>query len=164
MKDITNFCANHEIKPELSMVYVHKKDGNTYAVATDTFRLIEIKLDEFLNGNIEDGYYSKENWKKMCKAYNKKNQDLQKFSETMKANKAVYGEKDWKYPDYKNIIPAETVAFKPVKVNREYFIDFISMITDNFGNVDLDDIKMVSKNNMLYYVSEDIKLLLMPTD
>ena len=49
MKDITSFCDKTEIKPEISLVYVHSSNGNKYAVATDGFRLIEWKIeDDFL--------------------------------------------------------------------------------------------------------------------
>lgn len=168
MQDITKFTAKDKIKPELSMVYVHKKDGNKYAVATDAFRLVEIKLDDFLNEMIELGYYSVDNWKKMCKSYNKKNRDLQTFSNLMKANNAIFGDKDWNYPEYSNIFPKEDelVIWKSVKTgnlfNKKYFIEFIEMIPEkSFGTLDFNNILLKQEKEMLYYKSDNIKLLLM---
>ena len=65
MKDITSFCDKTEIKPEISLVYVHSSNGNKYAVATDAFRLIEWKIeDDFLKEVITDGFYNAKNGNK----------------------------------------------------------------------------------------------------
>lgn len=164
MKDITPFLSKSLIKRELAMVYVHRKDGNTYAVATDAFRLVEIKLDEFLNSdNLPTGYYTASNWKIMTKAYNAKKQDLQKFSDTIKANEVFYKDMDNVYPDYEKIIPKpdELTPLQLIDVDRDYFVEFLQMIdVDGFKRLKLSEIKS-GKNNIIYYKSDNMQILLM---
>ena len=98
MNDITSFCSNSYIKPILTKVLVHQKDGKKYAVATDSFRLIEWEItDDFLFESIKCGYYNIIEWKTMCKAYNKKKKDLKTFYSVLKDKPEVLDTTD--YPD-----------------------------------------------------------------
>jgi len=159
MQDITPFLSNSTIKPELMHVYVH--DG--HAVATDAFRLIEIKLDDFCAENIPSGYYNATKWKTMYKAYTKKAKDIETFMRTVQEN-AVYVDthKGFNYPSYKNVIPTED-KLKPfhfdVKFNLDYFVDFIKVVAGTSEVVDFASIK--TDGNMAYFENDTTKLLLM---
>jgi hypothetical protein len=160
MKDITPFLSPSQIKPELAHVYVH--DG--LATATDGYRLIEIKLDEFLLDKIPDGFYTAKNWKAMTKAYNAKRQDLMAFDTIVKENNATAEDRSsWHYPDYAQLLPTPDKLhdIEPkTSLNRDYFIDFLKAIpADQFHIVDLSQIKDTGK--MLYYQNDNIKILLM---
>jgi DNA polymerase III sliding clamp (beta) subunit (PCNA family) len=159
MKDITPFLSNSTIKPELMHVYVN--DG--HAVATDSFRLIEIKLDDFCAENIPSGYYSATKWKTMCKAYAKRDKDIETFMRTVQEN-AIYADthKDFNYPSYKNVIPtADKLSdFNPdVKFNLDYFVDFLKVVAGTTDVVDFAKIK--TDGNMAYFENDTTKLLLM---
>lgn len=168
MKDITSFCDKTGIKPELELVYVHTKNGKKYAVATDAFRLIEWKITEdALIEFIADGFYNAKKWTEMCKAWNKKNQDLKSFSDAMKQNFAIT-KQDYNYPEYTVIIPEDIKSFDDsLSVNDNKFIDFIKIIPkDIYGRVHFSDIKIGTKNGkqMIYYSDDTHKILLMPME
>ena len=172
MKDITSFCDKTEIKPEISLVYVHSSNGNKYAVATDAFRLIEWKIeDDFLKEVITDGFYNAKKWKQMCTAYNKNNRDLKTFSDLLKENISTTNQ-DYNYPDYVQIIPdivPENIKDfnSSVCVNDKKFIDFINLIPkDIHGRLKFWDIKIGTKNGkeMIFYWDDTLKILLMPME
>ena len=97
----------------------------------------------------------------MCKAYNKKNQDLKTFADTIKANNAVMNSKDWSFPEYQKIIPTTPGEFNSlVKMNKEYFIDFLELMPDlKFQELNFSQIKIDGK--MIIYKDETLTLLLM---
>lgn len=159
MRDITNFLSKSMIKPELAHVYV--QEG--YAIATDSFRLIEIKLDDFCTENIASGYYSATKWKTMYKAYTKKTKDIETFMRTIQEN-ALYADthKDFNYPSYKNVIPTadKLKDFNhDVKFNLEYLVDFLEVVAGASEVVDFAKIK--TDGNMAYFENDTVKLLLM---
>jgi hypothetical protein len=162
MKDITPFLSTSNIKPELAHIYVH--DG--IAVATDSYRLAEIKLDDFCKENIPNGYYEKKKWQAMCKAYNKKTKDITAFMHAIIENNAVMQEKskDYNYPDYKQIIPQEntlTPFTNDMKFNKVFLSDFMELMQHPL-HVDFSLIK--TNNKMIMYQDNTITLLLMKID
>jgi hypothetical protein len=167
MQDITTFVSKSTIKPELSMVYVHELNGSKYAVATDSYRLAQYKLPDFLQEHMQTGYYQPQAWKDLCKAYNKKNKDLRAIESILIQQDALQSQyNEYNYPEYQNIIPTEATIlrdFNPnTDFNRDYFIDFINLINvDKYKAISFNDIKQ-NERGLTYYANEDIKLLLMP--
>lgn len=162
MKDITTFCLKTDIKPQLQKVYVYEKDGKKFAVATDTFRLVEWEIkDDFLKEYITPMYYDQKLWKEMCKAYNKKNRDIRAFSNALRSNEVINKNFDYQYPDYLILLENETKDFdNSVKVNQEYLFDFLNLVPKNkYNTLDFSEIKLTDK--MIVYKDNDIKLILM---
>ncbi len=162
MKNITKFCAKSDIKPLFTKVYVYEEDGDKFAVATDSFRLIEWKIeDDFAKEYITPGYYNVKNWVEMCKSFNKKNRDVVSFVNAIKSNSVINENFKEDFPDYKKLIPGETINFDgTIQVNKDYFFDFVDMMPSNkFTALDFSEIKQ--NNKMLYYSNEDTKILLM---
>lgn len=162
MKNITKFCAKSDIKPLFTKVYVYEEKGDKFAVATDSFRLVEWKIeDEFSKENITPGYYDVKNWVEMCKSYNKKNKDIVTFMNAIKSNSAVNEKFDEGFPEYKKLIPKETTDFDgTLKVNKEYFFDFVDMMPiGRFLSLDFKEIKQ--DNQKIYYKDKDTMIILM---
>lgn len=162
MKNITTFCAKSDIKPLFNKVYVYEEGEDKFAVATDSFRLVDWKIeDEFLKEYIVPGYYNSKNWIEMCRAYNKKNKDLITFANSIKSNTVINEKFDETFPDYKKLIPTETVDFNgTLSVNKDYFYDFVDlMYIDKFNALNFNEIKQNDK--MLFYESKDIRIILM---
>lgn len=160
MQNITPFLSDSTIKPELAHVYVH----NGVAVATDSYRLVEIKLDE-LCISIPNGYYEPKKWIAMCKAYNKKNQDLYAFMVAVNENNIptnIEKRKDYNYPEYKAIIPQEK-DLKPfagdMKFTTSFLQDFIEIVSSPNNSINFSNIQTDGK--MLYYKTDTMKVLLM---
>lgn len=158
MKDITTFLEKKSFKEILQWVY--KKDN--VAVATDSFKLIEIKLDDFCTEHIPNGYYEIDSWKKMCKAYNAKKQDLKTFSETIIQNNAIMSKwSDTEYPDYKRVIVGD---FKEMDINssftKKHLIAFIEMLPElDRQTIKLSDLK--DNGKMIKFENNDTLMILM---
>jgi len=157
MRNITSFLSKSTIKSELAHVYVY--DG--YAVATDGYRLVEIKLNDYCTEHIKDGYYTKEKWVAMSKAYSKKKLNIIAFMTAIAENKVHEDmRKDYKYPDYKILMP-KSEDLKPIdtssKFETSYIVDFLTMI-DSI-TIDLSLIK--DNGKFIYYENAGIKMLLM---
>lgn len=168
MQDITIFTATTDIKPELSKIYVHEigSQGIKYAVTTDSFRLVRVKLPDILQEYMPVGYYQVKAWKEIVKAYNKKNKDIKVIMDTIAGQKVLQDQyKDYYYPEYTQIIPTddELESFNDqYTFNKDYLLDFITLIHgDKFGNVSLKDIKQSKSRKMIIYKTEDITILLM---
>jgi len=162
MKDITTFCSKTDIKPQLKKVFVKEKDGEKYAIATDAFRLVEWKIkDNFLKEYITPMYYDQKIWKEMCKSYNKKNRDLQEFSNALRSNEVINKDFNYEYPDYEKLLENDFISFdNDVKVNLEQFIDFLKLIpNDKYNTINFNEIKKTER--MIVYKDNEITLLLM---
>lgn len=163
MKDITTFVSKTNFKPEIEMVYVKEKEGSKYAVATDTFKLIEIKLDEFCSEYIDCGWYSVSKWKGMCKAYNAKKRDIKTFESLIQENALTKEQrKNWTFPSYENIFPTEFKEFQAnSEFTKEHLIEFIKILPnkDKFNYIDFSKIKDSGK--MIYFENENTKIMLM---
>ncbi len=162
MKDITTYCAKSDIKPVLTKVYVHTKNDEKFAVATDAFRLIEWKItDDFLIEYIHDGFYDAKKWKEMCKAYNKKSKDLVTFANTIKENAVVNENFKEDFPNYEQLIPGKTKSFDGTMVfNLQYLKEFLDLIPLNkFQSVDFLFIKQTDR--MIIYKDDNIVNILM---
>jgi len=159
MKDISIFASKEEYKPELSKIYVFKKDNNLFAVTTDSFRLIEIEItDDFLVEYLIEGYYTKKDWSELCKCFNKKKQDLVEFNNIITKTKALQDlYKDYNYPDYEKLLTNEIKDFDNTKeYNIKFFTEFISLINC------CDFTKLKNIENKLYYSDQTTRALLMP--
>jgi hypothetical protein len=158
MQDITPFTSRSNIRPELFRVYVH--DG--VAVATDSYRLAEIKFDVFCKENIPAGYYEPKKWQAMSKAYNKKKRDITAFMHAIQENNLhAESREDYIYPDYKQIIPQEkdlTPFIGGMQFTKQYFNDFMELMRHPL-HVDFSLIKTNGK--MIVYQDDTITLLLM---
>jgi len=127
--DITKFASPSEIKQEINKVYVTKYENYITYVATDTFRLIEIKQEiDGLNDIVAPGFYTIPQWKILCKAFQKKD------TETIKTIKPI--DTEMNYPDYKRIIPnsieLRTLTKTIIEVDIDYWYDFTKFIKSIF--------------------------------
>lgn len=162
MRDITPYISKSTIKPEIAHVYVY----GGYAMATDSFRLIEIKLDEFCTDNTPNGFYTAEKWKKMCKAYNKKEKDLYTYMVAVNENNLnADARKGYKFPDHKKVIP-NVEDLRPIEENMSFnpkylqeFIEFAQVYKDGVFYFDFSRVKTDGK--MLYFEDANTKVLLM---
>lgn len=167
MKNITTFTNKDSIKPELQMVYVHEINGTKYAVATDSFRLAQYKLPEFMQEHMQAGYYQPKAFKELCKAHNKKNPDLRAIESILIQQEALQSQyTGYNYPTYEHIMPTEETLIKDfdssTRFNIDYFMDFLNLMqVDRFNSISFNDIKQTD-SGMTFYVNKDIKLLLMP--
>jgi len=158
MIDISKYVSKNKDKKILTYVYYKKEDWYGVAVATDTFRLGEVKIqNENIVKILKDGLYSPRSWKEITKILNKKNSgtllDLDKIMDIVKREMAVQPECE-SYPDYKRIIPPENelVSFDTtLDVNADYFIDFVKDIgnNDDFNIIPWNKIKQ-NKQTIIY--------------
>ncbi len=161
MIDITTFLEKNSIKDICRLVYVN----NAVAVATDSFKLIEIKLDDHCTENIPNGYYEISAWKKMCKAYNAKKQDLKTFmEEIVNNNTTITKHKDEQYPDYEKILNGE---FNDLDLNscftKKHLITFIEILPEmTYQIVNLSDIK--DNGKMIKFENDEMRVVLMKCD
>ena len=102
--NITKVASQSEIKPELKTVFVKHTDlGITY-VATDSFRLIEVKIeDENIKSIIPEGFYDLKEWATFAKETQKKKPD----ADFMLNISPMQNKEYWYYPEYKQIFPKE---------------------------------------------------------
>lgn len=175
MKQLLQYTSKSTIKPELAHIYVHKgevygsDDQNLYAVATDSFRLLEIKItDPYLLEYAPTGYYTQKEWQTLSTLIGKKKrdiQDIQTLLNNIKAHQDNY--KGYNYPQYKQIIPTtdkldNITSLVDIKVNGDYFIDFIASIPqDKFFGVQLNDIKIKKDKRMITFIKDNTKALVM---
>ncbi len=158
MLDITTFLEKNSVKDICRLVYV--KDGK--AVATDSFKLIEITLDDFCKENVPNGYYEIKAWKQMCKAYNAKKQDLKTFMEVINQNnETITTHKDTEYPNYEKLMDSK---FKELDLNsyftKKHLIAFIEILPElSFQRIRLSDIQ--DNGNMIKFENKDMRIVLM---
>lgn len=106
MFDISKYTSTNKIKEVLTYVYVHMVDGQKVAVATDTFRIAQVKINGLLAESIECGFYSKKSWKEITKLLNKNTLLVHKeVIDIVKKEMSVQPEED--FPNYLSIIPKE---------------------------------------------------------
>lgn len=155
MINIKNYTGS--IKPVLQLV---KKEGDI-AVATDTFRLAEIKIPEEYTEVIPDGYYQPSDWGKITTEINKKNTKIDKLVELTSFHKKLDTED---YPDYKQILPKDDqlkeVDWNAIRVNTNFLSELILSIKGKFNEVSLADIKL-AHNNQLVYKTDEVTILIM---
>jgi len=165
MKNITTFLSKNSFKPELGIVYVHEIEGVKYAVATDSFRLVEEKLPILLQEKMPCGYYQAKAYAEIVKEWNKSKQDIIAIVDTIQAQTAIQERyKDYNYPEYRQIIPlqAELVAFDSLQsFNVDYFKDFLSLMDCKNKHFSFENIKSEKNGRMIVYRNDDITLVLM---
>jgi hypothetical protein len=166
MQKLTNFLSKSNIKPEISMVYVHEIDGLKYAVATDSFRLIQERLPDILQDIVSYGYYQPKAWTEIVKATNKKIPDIGTILDTVAGQEALQMRySGYNYPNYQAIIPKEEalLPFDPAHTyNMDYLKDFLDIITlDKYNSFSFSYLKMGTNKGMLYYKTDTTLVLLM---
>jgi len=122
--DITKIASQSEIKPEINTVFVKHTDKGIIYVATDSFRLVEIELeDENIKSILPEGFYNLKQWALLAKETQKKNPDA-----NLMLNISPMQNKDsWHYPGYANIIPKE------VDNNTQLLTELnIHLVSDSF--------------------------------
>lgn len=159
-KYLLKFISKNSIKPEITHVY--KNCGK--AVATDSFKLLEINLEESFSEIFPDGYYTKEEWKTMS--------DMKKKDQWEAIAKAPRPKLD-AYPDYTKIIPKGTdlEAYKgKLAFNIKYLNDFLEARNESERLAGRTyqkelcfnpDVLLENKGIMLAHINENSTILLM---
>lgn len=159
-KHLLKFISPSSIKLEIAHVY---KKGNI-AVATDSYKLLEIKLEDQFATLLPDGYYTKEEWKILA---NDKKKDL--WERVVLTPRPTLGE----YPDYSRVIPEsmECEAYKgKLAFNFSNLKDFLDARNESerlAGRLYRKDLYfdpnqlLENSNKMLYHKNENATLLLM---
>lgn len=161
MQYLTNFVSKSTIKPELAQIFVHMRDGKKYAVATDSWRLAEIEITEgFLFENLPCGYYTPVLWKSISKHAGRRKMDVTGIMQVFEQVKAVqkYYE-SYTYPEYARVIPSELHPFKALKVNTEYFSDFLNAIGK--AHIDFNSDISTDKDGKMYVYKDETRTLLL---
>lgn len=169
--DITNNLSKSNIKPALANIFVKHTDTGIIYIATDSFRLTEVQLD---NENIKDllreGFYSPQQWKLLAKATKGKVIDYKTIKDI---GLSINHLSEEIYPNYEMIMPKELIEVNQTvkQFDHEYiyqYMSFISVFTgDRFPQLN-KNIKQSSNNRMLFTELWDSKgtskarLLLMP--
>lgn len=162
-KNLTNFINTKSVKEDINYIKVLKRDNILYAVATDSFRLLEVKItDKFLLENLFEGFYSVKEWLELCKNYNFKKINMPAFLLELKKVQAMQENRNFNYPAYEKIIPTkvEDITSLDFKLNYNYLVDFLEVIKEN-ETIEMNKIKITQNKRMLYYKNNDIVVLLM---
>lgn len=102
--DITNIIYNGDHKPEISHIYVKHTEGGIVYVATNAFALIEVTVNySNIKDVIEEGFYSKKDWKLLCKELKKSIPDSELILSISPVNK------DYIFTEYEKLFPQETI-------------------------------------------------------
>jgi DNA polymerase III sliding clamp (beta) subunit (PCNA family) len=126
--DITKFALQSSYKPELNAVYVKYTDTGIVYVTTDSFRLVEVRLDdESIKELLREGFYTLEQWKLLSKATSKKEIEFSIINMIGKSEDLL---KESQYPDYTQILPEEFVDFtlNLKQVDPNYFYEHIKFL------------------------------------
>lgn len=168
--DISKFTKKNEVyELATNYVYVTHTDTGIKYVATDSFRLVEIHLEnEIAKTLVKEGFYDADVWKILSKAISKKERD-EKLIASLSPKETTQ-----KFPEYARLIPTET---KPLElcINRfdiSLVVDLLKLIKD-FSEVSAtSEMKKAQQgiingeNPVLYYScykkSSTLKILLMP--
>ena len=164
-KNLTNFIDTKSVKEDINYIKVLKRDNILYAVATDSFRLLEVKItDEFLLENLFEGFYSVKEWLELCKNYNFKKINMPAFLLELKKVQAMQENRNFNYPAYEKVIPTkvEDITSLDFEVNFNYLVDFLDTTKNRKNNAILMNSLKISKDKkMLYYKDDNIVALLM---
>lgn len=167
MKNITTFLSDSLIKPELTAIYITtNKDNKKVAVATDSFKLTEYVLPDYLQEHLPLGYVSKEIYKNLTKLFNKKTLPVIEIQDLINFNTSQqYKYKDYSYPEYTRIIPIDTdLQDFDVNFNSQFMAGHLISFLELIGTkIDFRKIRQNTKGGMVMYKNSEITLLLMPT-
>lgn len=152
--DISKFAYYGEIKPELNSIYVKHTESGLIYVATDSFRLIEIKLEsEDIKSIISEGFYSLKDWSILAKETQKKTPE----PELMLSIYPEESKKEMTYPDYDKIIPTDDLVNYEIDLklyDLRLLNDFVKL-SEKFINKGYtyfsNEWKKSIKNEMLYF-------------
>lgn len=162
MIDISKYTSKDKTKPVLNYVYVHTVDGMKYAVATDLFRIAEVKVWGLLGDMIQEGYYSPKAWKEITKLLNKESHEVaHEIKEIVTREMAVQIEED--FPDYKKIIPAidDCESFTgDFSINGDYICELIKSV-QNKKNKLFNFLNLKQHNKKTIYFSDDTIIMIM---
>ena len=161
MKNITPFLSKSSFKPQMQYVRVHKVKGIKYAMATDSFRLVQHRIDPFFSRFIKDGYYTVKQWKGICKGINRKTPEMLKVQSIVDERMDL---ERFEPIDYIKIMPKKK-DLKPfdgtMSLAGNYLIDFIKMVQTKKGDVIFDFNKIKQTDKAMYFEDDEIKVILM---
>jgi len=146
LKTVMFGASLSDIKPEISSVYIYNKDNELFFVATDSFRLVEKKIN--LDQKIKDSFALIIPLKSVA--------EIVRTIDGLQTNLLVSFTKnqlaiqtdslyltlriiDGAYPDYRQIIPTEFQT--EVNLKKEDLLSVLKLanvFTDKFNQIDLD--------------------------
>jgi len=162
MIDISKYTSKGPIKPVLNYVYVHKIDGILHAVATDSFRIAQVKVWRLLAEHIQEGFYTPKAWKEITKLLNKDSHSVTlELKELVTREMAV--QTDESFPDYQTILPKyeDCEPFKgDFHINGDYLCELIKSVQDKkFKKFNFN--KLLEYKGMTVYMDEDTVIQIM---
>jgi len=143
-KSVWYSASNSNIKPELSSVYIYKKDDKLIFVSTDSFRLAEKKINTKISTDFPETLIPYRNVSEIIKLFEdysgdidivfEKNQAAFTIDNIYLVSRLV----DGSFPDYKQIIPKEYNSSVNILKN-----DLINSIkTSNIFSNSLNQVKL----------------------
>jgi len=146
-----------EIRPEISGVYFYNKSGEYTIVATDSFRLAEITLDNQKISGVGDVsvIFPFKSISEIIRIFSFQNEDLEIFLDETQAlfkteTKQVISRLiDGNFPDYKGIINQSTDKDVSISLSRDELIQAVKLISSFSGKANdvivraLQDAKVV---------------------
>ncbi len=116
LKSVWYSASTSTIRPELSSIFINIKNGYLYFVATDSFRLAEIKIPIKIEKEIENILIPYKNISEIIKIFEDvdgdieinftKNQIAFKYNNIYLTSRII----DGVFPDYKQLIPKESTT------------------------------------------------------
>ena len=116
LKSVWYSASTSTIRPELSSIFINIKNGYLYFVATDSFRLAEIKIPIKIEKEIENILIPYKNISEIIKIFEDVDGDIEiKFTKNQiafKYNNIYLTSRiiDGVFPDYKQLIPKESTT------------------------------------------------------
>ena len=147
----------------MEIAHVYKKEN--IAVATDSYKLLKIKLDDYFENVLPDGYYTREEWKILSDE--KKKDQWERIILTPRPELGAF-------PDYNQIMPKDTEveAYKgKLGFNFLNLKDFLEARNESekiAGRPYKKDLcfnpgeLLESAKGILYHKNENSRILLMP--
>jgi len=168
-KSVWYSASNSNIKPELSSVYIYKKEDKLIFVSTDSFRLAEKKINTKVSTDFPETLIPYRNVSEIIKLFEGYEGDIDIVFEKNQAAFIINGMYlvsrliDGSFPDYKQIIPKEyTTTINILKTDLINSIKTSNIFSDSLNQVKLKvDIKNKSldieaKNNDVGEYNESI--------
>ena len=143
-KSVWYSASNSNIKPELSSVYIYKKDQHLIFVSTDSFRLAEKKVNTKIQVDFPNILIPYKNVSEIIKLFEDYNGDIDIVFEKNQAAFVVEEMYlvsrliDGTFPDYKQIIPKDYVT--TINILKTDLINSIK--TSNIFSHSLNQVKL----------------------
>ncbi len=142
---LKRFVSDDIYRPVLTQIYWNNTERGSFLVATDGFRLIEIKTDDVFPESIliDPGIYAVDNM-----MVSTKRGYIRYSSESLGVVQRTLG--SIAYPDYETLF--KEIPKKKVMINKESFLEALSTASSFAGSIEMivigDKINMTSFNNM----------------